>query len=143
MRVRHDARLQPGMCQWKRGGRLGAERRQFGLCLLHRDAVAQAPEDEDGRPLASSEGRRIGIERYPVLMVDGKREPLWHHADNGVNDVAETELPSEHRRVTAESRLPHVVADHHDRRSVDVFIGFDNRASDRGRHAGDVEADGP
>ena len=83
-----------------------------------------------------------GTERYPVPMVDGKREPFWHHADNGVNDVAEPELPSEHRRVTAESRLPHVVADHHDRRSVDVFIGFDNRASDRRRHAGDVEADG-
>ena len=73
-------------------------------------------------------------------MVDGKSVPLGHDADDGVHHVAEPQLSSQHRRVTAKSRVPHVVTDDHDRRGTGALVGCDNRASDDRHHTGDVEA---
>src|SRR6185436_15878609 len=112
-RVWHYARLQPGVRERKRGGRLRAKCRELSLRLLHRNAVAQASEDEDVGSLSRSK-RRFGTEWYPVTVVDGESVPLGHDADDGVHHVAEPQLSPQHRRVAAESRVPYIVTDDHD-----------------------------
>src|SRR5918993_6034114 len=102
-------------------------------------AVAQASEDEDVGALSRSKRSGIDTKWYPVTVVDGKSVPLGHDADDGVHPVAEPQRSSQHRRVTAESRLPHVVTDDHDRRRNGALVGCDNRTSDDRRHTGDVE----
>src|SRR5918995_6205064 len=127
------------MRERKRTGRLRTKCRELSLGLLHLSAVAQASEDEDLGSLSRSKRSSIGTEWYPVTVVDGEPVPLGHDADDGVHRVAEPQLSSEHRRVTAESRVPHVVTDDHDRRGTGALVGCDNRASDDRLHTGDVE----
>src|ERR671912_624326 len=91
-------------------------------------AVAQASEDEDVGALSRSKRSGIDTKWYPVTVVDGKSVPLGHDADDGVHHVAEPQLSSQHRRVTAESRLPHVVTNDHGRRGTGGLVGGDNRA---------------
>src|SRR5918993_5394302 len=99
------------MGERKRAGRLRAQYRELSLGLLHRNAVAQASEDEDVGSLSRSKRYGIHGEGYPVAVVDGKSVPLRHHPDDSVHHVVEPQLSSEHRRITAEARLPHVVTD--------------------------------
>src|SRR3954463_12790606 len=103
------------MRERQRPRRLRAKYRELSLGLLHRNAVAQASEDEDVGSLSRSKRHGISTEWYPVAMVDGKSVTLGHHAADGVRHVAEPQLSSKHRRVTAESRVPYFVTDDHDR----------------------------
>src|ERR1051325_502581 len=122
------------MRERQRPRRLRAKYRDLSLGLLHSNAVAQASEDVDFGALSRPKPSCIGTEWYPVTVVDGKSVPLGHDADDGVRHVAEPQLSSEHRRVAAESRVPHVVTDHHDRRGTGALVGCDNRASDDRRY---------
>src|SRR6185436_15902040 len=127
------------MRERQRPRRLRAKYRDLSLGLLHSNAVAQASEDVDFGALSRPKPSCIGREWYPVTVVDGKSVSLGHDADDGVDRVAEPQLPPQHRRVTAESRVPHVVTDDHDRRGTGALVGGDNRASDGRLHTGDAE----
>src|ERR1043165_6472036 len=94
------------MRERRRPRRLRAKYRDPSPGLLHSNAVAQASEDVDFGALSRPKPSCIGREWYPVTVVDGKSVPLGHDADDGVDHVAEPELSSKHRRVTAESRVP-------------------------------------
>src|SRR5688572_21912600 len=126
------------MRERKCAGRLRAEYREFSPGLLQRNAVAQASEDEDLGSLLRSKRHGISTEWHPVAMVDGKSVPPWHDSDDRVHHVVEPQLSSKYRRFTAESRVPHVVTDDHDRWGAGVLVGCANRTSDDRLHTRDV-----
>ncbi len=65
-------------------------------------------------PLQSFVLQRIRAERNPELMIDRKAETVRHDADHGVADPAEIDRASHDLWITAEARLPRLMADHDD-----------------------------
>ena len=65
-------------------------------------------------------------------MRQRKTKALRHHADDGVGNVAETQLPSDDVGVGLESRLPDVVSDQDDPRRAGLLIGLDQRPAKNG-----------
>ena len=83
-------------------GRTPADDRQLRLRFLQRDARRQPAKDMNHRSLQSPKLSGIGSKWNPVLVIERKREPRGHDADNGRRGATEVDHAANDVRVAAE-----------------------------------------